>query len=109
MNEPGRQNGSAAPDPSIDPKWEAAVFGREVKNFVEGDPIGAYLVQRARADLEAAQTALLEVDPSDAKQIATLQLDARVANRVRGWLAEAIQNGIDAEILIQQERDEHGS
>lgn len=102
------ENGSSEPTP-LDPKWETAVFGREVTSFIEQDRIGQYLIDQARQDLEAAQVQLLEVDPSDAKKIAALQLDARVANRVRGWLAQAIQNGKDAEILIQAERDGDGT
>lgn len=92
-----------------DPKWEQAVFGREVADFIDNDRIGQYLVDQAKRDIARAQEALLSVDPSDAKKIAQLQLDARVANRVRGWLAEAVQNGKDAEAIIQQERDEHGA
>lgn len=95
--------------PLPDPKWETAVFGREVAEFVEHDRIGQYIIDQAQADLAEAQSKLLEVDPTDAKAIAALQLDARVAQRVRTWLAEAIQNGRDAETLIQQERDEHGA
>jgi hypothetical protein len=91
-----------------DPKWETAVFGREVADFIDNDRIGQYLINRAQRDLAQAQERLLSVDPTDAKAIAAMQLDARVANRVRGWLAEAVQDGIDAEILIQQERDTHG-
>lgn len=100
---------SGSEQPPLDPKWEAAVFGREVAAFVDNDRIGQYIIDRARADLEEAQAKLLEVDPGDAKAIAALQLDARVANRVRGWLKEAIENGKNAEILIQSERDEHGT
>lgn len=95
--------------PLNDPNVETAVFGREVTDFVERDRIGQYLIDRAKLDLVTAQTELLEVDPSDFKKIALLQLDARVANRVRGWLMEAIKNGLDAEVLLQQERDEHAS
>lgn len=103
MNDTGESGSGEQPLP--DPKWETAVFGREVEAFIETDRIGQYLIDQAKKDLEEAQGKLLEVDPTDAKTIAALQLDARVANRVRGWLAAAIQNGHDAETLIQQERD----
>ena len=106
-NNPG-ENGSGE-SPPLDPKWETAVFGREVADFIDGDRIGQYLIDRARRDLEEAQAKLLEVDPTDHKAIASLQLDARVANRVRGWLAQAIEDGKNAEILIQQERDGDGT
>lgn len=104
----GEPNGVTTLVPD-DPKWETAVFGREVADFIENDRIGQYLIDQAKTDLAKAQSELLSVDPTDARKIAELQLDARVANRVRGWLAEAVQNGKDAEAIIQQERDEHGS
>ena len=96
-------------DGALDPKMETAVFGREVEHFIDEDPIGRYIIDRAKADLAEASEKLLEVDPSDAPKIAALQLDARVAQRVRGWLKEAIQNGRDAQILIKTERDEYGT
>jgi hypothetical protein len=103
MSNPGEQD-QAEPQP-LDPKVETAVFGREVADFIERDVIGQYLIDQARLDLEQTQIAMLDVDPTDSKAIAALQLDARVAKRVRGWLAAAIQNGLDAETIIQQERD----
>lgn len=103
MNDSG-ETGREEPQP-LDPKIETAVFGREVEDFIERDVIGQYLIDRAKRDLEQAGAKLLDVDPTDAKQIAAIQLDARVAQRVRGWLSEAIQDGNDAQILIQQERD----
>jgi hypothetical protein len=103
------ESGPGSAEAALDPKWETAVFGREVEDFVEHDRIGQYLIARAKEDIASAQEKLLEADPTDAKTIAKLQLDARVATRVRGWLADAIQNGRDAETLINQERDEHGS
>jgi hypothetical protein len=107
MNSTGETGSGEQPLP--DPKWETAVFGREVEAFIDTDCIGQYIIDQAKRDLAEAQGKLLEVDPTDAKAIAALQLDARVANRVRGWLGAAIQNGRDAETLIQQERDEHGA
>ena len=91
-----------------DPKFEQAIFGREVEHFVTEDRIGKYLIDKARMDLETAYAALIEVDPTDVRAIAAYQLNARVANRVREWLREAIESGHAAEVAIQQERDEHG-
>lgn len=88
---------------------EAAVFGREVEDFINNDRIGQYLINRARADLDKAYDALISVDPTQTAQIIKLQLDARVATRVRTWLAEAIQDGRHATVQLQQERDEHGT
>lgn len=106
MSQPNGESGPG--DSALDPKVETAVFGREVELFIDEHPVGQYLINQAKADLEKAQEKLLEADPFDPKKIAELQLEARVAMRVRGWLAEAIQNGRDAQTLIRQERDEYG-
>jgi hypothetical protein len=94
--------------PPDDPKVAQAVFGREVEIFIDEHPVAKYVIDRAREDLEKAHIALVEIDPTDAPGIAALQLDARVASRVRGWLGEAIEQGRQAGVLLQQERDEHG-
>lgn len=104
----GPANGESGPEPErFDPKVEEAILGREAEVFIEEHPIGQYLIDRAKADLARAQEALLEIDPSDAKAIFAAQLDARVANRVRGWIAEAIENGRQARALIREERSEN--
>ena len=92
-----------------DPAGEIAVFGREVEIFIEEDPIGKYLIERARQDIQEAQDDLLDVDPSKVEDVRKLQFKASVANRVRVWLGEAIQNGRAAAAQLQLERDEHGS
>jgi ribosomal protein S18 acetylase RimI-like enzyme len=104
------ETGSPAQLAGHDPvKVEAAVFGREVEDFIDHDRIGQYLIDRAKQDLEEASAKLLCVDPTNATAIALLQLDARVAQRVRGWLSEAIESGRNAAVLLQQEQDEHGN
>lgn len=94
---------------SLTPLWEQATFGREVQEFIEADRIGQYLVDRARDDLDKARDALVSVDPTETKTIIKLQLDARVAMRVRSWLSEAIETGQAARVTLEQERDEHGT
>lgn len=93
---------------SLDPLWEAAVFGHEVKNFIDEHPVAKFIVEKAAKDLEAAHVELVAVDPTDARKIAQLQLDARVATRITTWLAEAVQNGRAATAQLQEEQDEHG-
>jgi hypothetical protein len=91
------------------PNLETAVFGREVEEFVDNDRIGAYIIAQAKRDIEEAQGKLLTIDPTDSKSIADAQLNARVAMAVTGWLRTAIQNGLDAQVLLQQERDTDGT
>jgi hypothetical protein len=92
-----------------DPAGETAVFGREVELFIDSDPIGQFIIDRAKRDLADAQEALLEVDPSKPEEVRKLQNKAAVANSVRRWLAEAIQDGRAAAAQLQLERDEHGA
>lgn len=88
-----------------DPRLEIAVLGRDVERFIEEDPIGQYLVRQAQIDLEEAKSALLTVEATNADEIRRIQFKAHVAEAVRGYLGAAIQNGRDAQMLIQQERD----
>lgn len=91
-----------------DPKFEEAVFGREVREFIENDRIGKYLISKAQEDIAEAAHELLTVDPTDMPKIRAIQNRAAVANAVRDWLRQAIQDGENAVQAIQQERDTRG-
>jgi hypothetical protein len=101
--------GEEAQDLESDPAGSIAIFGREVEMFINDDPIGQYLVESARKDVQEAQDELLEVDPAQTEAVRKLQFKAAVANSVRIWLGEAIQNGRAAAAQLQMERDENGS
>lgn len=92
-----------------DERFEAAAFGREVELFIDEHPIGKYIVEQARADLELVKEQLLTVEPEDTRTIRALQQRGAIAESVRQWLARAIQNGREAQAILQQERDEHGT
>lgn len=92
-----------------DPAGAIAVFGKEVEYFIDQDPIGQYIIERAKRDLAEAQEELLEVDASKPDEVRKLQNKAAVANSVRRWLAEAIQDGRAAAAQLQMERDENGA
>lgn len=92
-----------------DPAGAIAVFGKEVEYFIDQDPIGQFIIDRAKRDLAEAQEELLLVDPTKAEDVRALQNKAAVANSVRRWLAEAIQDGRAAAAQLQLERDEHGA
>lgn len=93
---------------SLEPMMEEAVFGREVELFLDEHPVGQYLVDRAKQDLETAHEKLVTCSPHDWAGIMALQLDARVALRIKGWLREAIESGHTAQVTLKQEADEHG-
>ncbi len=89
-----------------DPKVEIAVFGRDVELFLETDPIGQFVVSRIRETIELAKNELLVADPHDPEEIRDIQNRAQVAEHCRAWFAQAIQDGMNAAQLIQQERDD---
>lgn len=101
-------NSEAPIEQQLGPQYEKAVFGREVEQFIEEDRIGRYLVEKARKQAQEAMEKLVEVDPTNTGAIMKLQFQATVANRVAGWLGEAVSEGRQALDVIQQERDEHG-
>ena len=102
-----RSGEEAESELEADPAGVVAIFGREVEMFIDEDPIGQYLITRAKQDIQEAQDELLEVDPAKTEDVRKLQFKAAVANSVRRWLGEAIQNGRAAAAQLQMERDEH--
>jgi len=94
---------------SEDQKIEQAIFGREVADFIEHDRIGRYLIEKAKEDIQEAATELLTVDPSDISKVRLIQNKAAVANAVRNWLGQAVQDGRNAELLLQEQRDGLGN
>jgi hypothetical protein len=76
---------------------EATVaLGLQVEGFLSG-PIGAYLVGKAEEEIEAALQELKTVTPTDVPRIVTLQNVIHRAESVQYWLAEAVQEGLNAQ------------
>lgn len=92
----------------LGPVMETAVFGRQVEQFLNEDPIGRYLCDRAAGDLEEAKNDLVITPAHDFNAIQALQLKARTAQNFKDWLREAIESGRAAAVQLQQERDEYG-
>lgn len=86
-----------------DPRFEAAVLGREIEQWIETDPIGQYIVARAREEIEEVKEALLTEE--DGVKIKALQSRAAICSRVAQWLGEAVQAGRASVIALQTERD----
>jgi hypothetical protein len=64
-------------------------FGDETKAFLRG-PIGRYLLDRAREEVDAAVSELKAVDPDDVRTIRRLQGIIARNEGVESWLAEII-------------------
>jgi hypothetical protein len=89
-----------------DPLVETAVFGRQVEDFLES-PIGDYLVQCARNEIEqAARDLTIEMKkpgPVDPAVVERCQRRIQIAEAVRNWLGYAVEAGIVALEQIVEE------
>ena len=88
-----------------DEKVEAAVFGEEVRIFLEEDRIGRYILAKAAEAVEAGLVELKDVDPDHPKTIRNIQFKIRVAESVVEWLVGAVDSGNNARLVLQDEED----
>jgi hypothetical protein len=89
--------------PNRDPDLlEAAVFGKEVEQFLRGN-IGAYLIKLAKEQSDAALEKLKSTDPYDHQAIFKLQMGIKVADSIVEWLGEAIAQGMQAQAALEDE------
>lgn len=88
-----------------DGRFESAILGRDIEHWIDEDPIGRFVIGRAREEIEEVKEALLT--ETDSLKIQALQQRAAVCNRIRQWLGEAVRDGQAAAVSLQQERDSH--
>ena len=87
-----------------DPLVRTAVFGKVVEDFLQSE-IGAYLLQRALDQEEAATRALVAHAATwSVREIVECQGRIHTAENFRTWLAEAVDAG-DQAIKLGQEED----
>lgn len=67
-------------------------FGLDVQQFM-GTSMGRYLTARANAEIEAAKSELVDVDPEDHKAVRAIQNRAKVASMFLDWMGEAVTTG----------------
>lgn len=79
---------------------EEVRLGIEAEAFLNS-PVGRYMEHRADQEIAAALEELKKVDPADCKRIMALQNDIYRAESFKAWLAEAIQNGWQAETQLR--------
>lgn len=82
-------------DPVIKQLMESAAIGEAAKTFLQSG-LGSHITQRASDEADAAMSALINVDPTNAAQVAALQLRIRVATQAIAWLTEAMAEGENA-------------
>ena len=84
---------------------ELVTFGKEVEYFLENDRIGKYLLENAVLEMSEAAEELSTVDAHDIAKVQALQIKFRVASSVRQWLGQAVQRGMEARTIIEQEEN----
>ena len=84
------------------PELRVAVFGRQVEDFLDSD-VGQYISQCAQIDIDEAISKLKYVDPDDPKEVRSAQFNLAVAERVLGWISDAIQRGHQSTELLKGE------
>ena len=94
------------PKPRLDPEEPtvaAAVFGKQVEDFLQSD-IGDYLLKRAIAEEEAAIEDLILAPSEEAEASARAKIWR--ARSFQHWLGNAVEAGIQATELIKEDANE---
>lgn len=90
-------------DPA-DPTVNAAVFGKQVEAFLTSD-LGVYLLGKSEQEEAAATEKLVRRAHSMAiKEILAEQSVIERARSFRDWLAYAVQDGLQALEMLEQEQ-----
>lgn len=77
-----------------------ATFGKQVDIFMSSD-IGRYMVSRATDEAEEALQAFKTCDPTDTNKVRELQHTILQAEKVKRWLEDAVQDGLQAINIIE--------
>lgn len=90
-------------DPA-DPTVNSAVFGKQVETFLTSD-LGAYLLGKSEQEEAAATENLVRRAHSmSIKEILAEQSVIERARSFRDWLAYAVQDGLQALEMLEQEQ-----
>lgn len=89
-------------DPS-DPVVNSAVFGKQVEAFLTSD-LGTYLIRRAELEeREAVERLIVSAHTMAIKDILREQAIIDRARTFRDWLGWAVQDGLQALEMLEQE------
>lgn len=88
-----------------DPLVRTAVFGHQVEDWLNTD-IGRFVAQKAAAEIDGLTQQLKTISPQfwwGRRKIARIQNQIAVAERVIGWLADAVTEGRQATQALEDE------
>ena len=79
-----------------------AIFGQQVSQFMNSD-IGRYMMDRVEAEVKEAFEGLKNCDPKDGKLVQSHQNKVWKAETIKGWLEDAVCDGLAAMNVINEE------
>lgn len=85
-----------------------AVLGEEIRQFLTSS-VGQFLHGCAQSEYDRCRDKMFEIDPytiEGKKEYQKLKADAWAASHFLQWIVEAITRGNQAEVLLNQMRDE---
>ena len=85
-----------------------AVVGSQVREFLVSET-GRYLHGRAKQEYDRCRDEMFDLDPytpEGKREYLKLKADAQAAKWFMRWCAEAIQNGNNAEVMLENYREE---
>lgn len=83
---------------------DTASFGKQVDEFTKSD-VGRYMLSKAESEYKEALLEFKTLDPFDHKQVGKCQLKMKLALNIRGWLTEAIRQGLEAMNQLEEMQD----
>ena len=86
-----------------DPDLALARDGIAITGEISSSPTLRYLFEKAGKEAEDAKTEMLQVDPTDTKEIIRLQMVGMIDLKIKTWIVEAIERGSAAEERIRDE------
>lgn len=89
--------------------FDLALLGEQAITFLKVDPVGQYLHMRAKAILQQCEIDALEVEPDGwrgwfqaRRKLRVIRQRAQVARMFINFLADAIQEGRNAESALRE-------
>ena len=85
-----------------------AVVGQEIQGFLTSD-VGRYLHGRAKQEYDRCRDEMFDLDPytpEGKRKFLKLKADAQAAAWFMRWCVEAIQNGNNAEVMLENYRED---
>jgi len=86
-----------------DPLMQQVQLGVHTAHFIKSDPVGRYLVEKAKLCRIEALDKLAVTDPEDVKIVRKLQWEAKIPDMVLEWLEVALSEAEAAEEQIRME------